>query len=196
MLCECEVYELTQNKGICDGDSGSWVIDSSTFELYGHLVATDMFGGGYVIPMSDVFNDIKRNLDARSVELPDTVDVLHARTVAQEKTAAANTRTSAAVGLDDPRMSPDESEDDGGDDEFLSLFSIQELPPTSILTQRTLPDSGYMPLPTTPPRPAETRSFTSPQDSKHRSNGDTDKPGIDSPITPERGSLLRRFRRS
>ncbi|KAI5917053.1 hypothetical protein F4810DRAFT_94876 [Camillea tinctor] len=70
--------------GICDGDSGSWVVDSRSFEVYGQLVASDIFGSGYVIPMVDIFGDIKSKLGARSVELPSYLDILHARTVAKE----------------------------------------------------------------------------------------------------------------
>ncbi|KAH7121744.1 hypothetical protein B0J13DRAFT_648496 [Dactylonectria estremocensis] len=50
--------------GICDGDSGSWVVDAETLELYGHLVASDIFNSGYVMPVSDVFSDIKQQLGA------------------------------------------------------------------------------------------------------------------------------------
>ncbi|KAH8898846.1 hypothetical protein GQ53DRAFT_836861 [Thozetella sp. PMI_491] len=67
---------------ICDGDSGSWVVDCLTFELYGYLVASDVFNGGYVMPITRVFQDIKQHLGATSVELPSTVDILHARTMA------------------------------------------------------------------------------------------------------------------
>ncbi len=64
-----------RSNGICDNDSGSWVIDCETFELYGHLVASDMFDGGYVIPMADISDDIKRQLYASGVELPSVVDI-------------------------------------------------------------------------------------------------------------------------
>lgn len=37
-----------------------------------------MFGGGYVIPLKDVFEDIKRRLGALAVELPDVIDIIHA----------------------------------------------------------------------------------------------------------------------
>ncbi|KAK7430684.1 hypothetical protein QQZ08_002728 [Neonectria magnoliae] len=65
--------------GICEGDSGSWVVDADTFELYGHLVASDMFDSGYVIPFSGVSDDIKREFRAQSVTLPSMVDIFCAR---------------------------------------------------------------------------------------------------------------------
>jgi hypothetical protein len=52
------------------GSSGAWVIDEETHELYGHIVASDIFGRGYVVPSDDVFQDIKAQLAAKSITLP------------------------------------------------------------------------------------------------------------------------------
>ncbi|KAH8683965.1 hypothetical protein BGZ61DRAFT_534649 [Ilyonectria robusta] len=67
-----DAYTITieDENGICDGDSGSWVVDSETFELYGHLVASDIFNSGYVIPIAQVLDNIKEQLGASSVGLP------------------------------------------------------------------------------------------------------------------------------
>ncbi|KAI0096062.1 hypothetical protein GGR51DRAFT_544376 [Nemania sp. FL0031] len=61
--------------GIYDGDSGSWVVDMEHCEVYGQLVASDRRGVGYVVPMVDIFNDIKSQLGALSVELPLPEDI-------------------------------------------------------------------------------------------------------------------------
>lgn len=45
-------------------------------ELYGHLVATGFFEEGIVVPMKDVFEDIKDQFSAISVTLPSDVDML------------------------------------------------------------------------------------------------------------------------
>ncbi|KAK4041535.1 hypothetical protein C8A01DRAFT_14731 [Parachaetomium inaequale] len=58
-----------QMDAIRDGDSGSWVVNESTLEVIGHIVATDELGDAYVIPLADVFEDIKRRFHAKSVEL-------------------------------------------------------------------------------------------------------------------------------
>ncbi|QPC77962.1 hypothetical protein HYE68_008714 [Fusarium pseudograminearum] len=50
--------EHSQNGDIVPGDSGSWVVDASTMEVYGHLVATDMLSSSYVIPLVDIIEDI------------------------------------------------------------------------------------------------------------------------------------------
>jgi hypothetical protein len=52
------------------GDSGAWVVDYLTGELYGHLVASDVFGVAYVIPINDIFQDIQRRLSLEGVKLP------------------------------------------------------------------------------------------------------------------------------
>ncbi|KAI0189563.1 hypothetical protein EV127DRAFT_105173 [Xylaria flabelliformis] len=69
---------MSEGQGILDGNSGSWVVDATHFEVYGQLVASDVFGSGYVIPMTDILSDVKLRLGAQSVELPSLVDILQA----------------------------------------------------------------------------------------------------------------------
>ncbi|KAK4062831.1 uncharacterized protein Triagg1_9701 [Trichoderma aggressivum f. europaeum] len=59
---------------VCIGDSGSWVIDPLTYEVFGHIVATDMLGDAYVIPLQSIFEDIRAWHDAQSVNLPTAPD--------------------------------------------------------------------------------------------------------------------------
>lgn len=49
------------------GDCGSWVVDSHTHEVYGHVVASDAFGEAYVIPMKNTFRCIEKQLSAQRV---------------------------------------------------------------------------------------------------------------------------------
>lgn len=44
-------------------------MNESTLEVIGHIVASDPLGDAYVIPLMDVFADIKVRLGAKSVEL-------------------------------------------------------------------------------------------------------------------------------
>ncbi|KAL3608797.1 hypothetical protein FPOAC2_03807 [Fusarium poae] len=53
------IVELSNSTDIVEGDSGSWVVDASTLEVYGHIVATDMLSCCYVIPLVDIIEDIK-----------------------------------------------------------------------------------------------------------------------------------------
>jgi len=57
------------------GDSGAWVVDHLSGELYGHLVASDAFGIGYVVPIQDVFQDIKLRLSLEAVKLPEPKNI-------------------------------------------------------------------------------------------------------------------------
>ncbi|CAD6575078.1 MAG: hypothetical protein ASARMPRED_007045 [Alectoria sarmentosa] len=53
-----------------DGDCGSWIVDQSTGELFGMLVATcEAVSEAYILPMKDVFTDIEK-VSGRSVKLP------------------------------------------------------------------------------------------------------------------------------
>lgn len=43
--------------------------------VYGHVVASDVFGRGYVVPICDSFEDIKNRLSAQSVSLPSAAEL-------------------------------------------------------------------------------------------------------------------------
>ncbi|KAH8599530.1 hypothetical protein B0O99DRAFT_495741, partial [Bisporella sp. PMI_857] len=53
-------YLLTfdNGQGESKGDSGAWVTDNETHEVYGHVVASEAFGRAHIIPMNDIFGDI------------------------------------------------------------------------------------------------------------------------------------------
>ncbi|XHG03929.1 hypothetical protein AWENTII_007214 [Aspergillus wentii] len=54
-----KIYLLRLNSHINSGDSGSWVVDESSGELYGHIVAGDAgTDTAYIISAIDVFEDI------------------------------------------------------------------------------------------------------------------------------------------
>lgn len=73
-----EIYNVSMSDGsVLDaGDCGSWVVDSVTHEVYGHVVASDAFGDAYVIPLDNTFRDIKQQLAADQVCLPTESEVL------------------------------------------------------------------------------------------------------------------------
>ena len=73
-----EVYNVSMSDGsvIDAGDCGSWVVDSVTHEVYGHVVASDAFGDAYVIPLDNTFRDIRQRLAADQVCLPTEREVL------------------------------------------------------------------------------------------------------------------------
>ncbi|KAK4227468.1 hypothetical protein QBC38DRAFT_526714, partial [Podospora fimiseda] len=67
-----DAYILKLSGGfIGQGDLGSWVVDTTTYEVFGHVVAKDALGDGIVIPMWDILRDIKSHLRGSDVvELP------------------------------------------------------------------------------------------------------------------------------
>ncbi|KAI1839559.1 hypothetical protein JX266_014231 [Neoarthrinium moseri] len=71
---------------IVDGDSGSWVVNETTFEVLGHLVATDRLGGAYIMPLEDTLSEIKDHLQAKSVELASPIDIVNSATSKTTKT--------------------------------------------------------------------------------------------------------------
>lgn len=82
--------------GIIHGDSGAWVVNDSSLEVHGHIVAGDAFGEVYVVPLWDTFDDIKREMNAMSVSLATSVDVLcHASDIVEK-----NARSSEKAGKD------------------------------------------------------------------------------------------------
>ncbi|TGJ79188.1 hypothetical protein E0Z10_g9578 [Xylaria hypoxylon] len=87
---------MNDGPGIRDGDSGSWVIDASRFEVYGQLVASDMFGSGYAIPMTDILSDIKSQLGAQAVELPNCIDILHATNMEDKACSAKSSNENSS----------------------------------------------------------------------------------------------------
>ena len=59
------------------GDSGAWVADATTGDVYGVLVAgSAIMQEGYVIPACDIIDDIRRSTKARELRVPTMNDVL------------------------------------------------------------------------------------------------------------------------
>ncbi|KAH8672453.1 hypothetical protein BGZ61DRAFT_537085 [Ilyonectria robusta] len=75
-----DVYTLSLDTGsVSSGDSGSWVIDPVRGKIYGHIIATDMLGEVYVIPLESIFEDIRRYYQANSVQISSLSDFVTKR---------------------------------------------------------------------------------------------------------------------
>lgn len=68
------------------GDCGSWVVEPSTCEVYGHVVASDAMGDTYVVPLNATLRDMEEKLGA-AVYLPTEADI-HTWLVQRAKAAA------------------------------------------------------------------------------------------------------------
>ena len=76
------------------GDCGSWVVDESTCEVYGHVVASDAMGDTYVVPLNATLRDMEEKL-AAAVFLPTEADIhtwlaQHAKTAGQTAVPTAS----------------------------------------------------------------------------------------------------------
>lgn len=70
------VWSVEVEESLSSGDSGSWVVDAETGDVYGMIVAgSTALREEYVIPAVDVGQDICRVLRADSVRLPSIQDV-------------------------------------------------------------------------------------------------------------------------
>lgn len=73
------------------GDCGSWVVNPSTCEVYGHVVASDAMGDTYVVPLDATLRDMEERLEA-AVFLPTEADI-HLWLAQHAKSAAKQTST-------------------------------------------------------------------------------------------------------
>jgi hypothetical protein len=92
---------LITSTALKPGDSGAWVVDDITDEVYGQVVASDVFGGAYVVPINDIFEDIKVRLSLETVGLP----LGHATFESGPDIAAHSVGTLAGSVYDQPRLS-------------------------------------------------------------------------------------------
>ncbi|KAH7141926.1 hypothetical protein EDB81DRAFT_884982 [Dactylonectria macrodidyma] len=49
------------------GDSGSWVVNEKTAEVYGHIIAVDALGEVHVMPIQSILRNIQRHFGALEV---------------------------------------------------------------------------------------------------------------------------------
>lgn len=62
---------------VSHGTSGAWVVESTTLRILGHVVATDITGDAYVLPMGDILDDICSDLGAQKVTVASELDFQH-----------------------------------------------------------------------------------------------------------------------
>ncbi|CZR66090.1 uncharacterized protein PAC_15991 [Phialocephala subalpina] len=66
---------LSNYRELQEGDCGAWVVDNQTYELYGYVVASGIFGEAYVLPLESSFKNVKDQLGAQDVYLPEAFEV-------------------------------------------------------------------------------------------------------------------------
>ena len=101
--------------GLTSGDCGSWVVDPSTHEVYGHVVASDTMGDSYVVPLNATLRDMEEKLGA-AVSLPteEYVDkwlLQHAEAVVEQDIAPAKSKKKKVM-FSNPEMDRSEVQRD------------------------------------------------------------------------------------
>ncbi|KAF2094403.1 hypothetical protein NA57DRAFT_60447 [Rhizodiscina lignyota] len=78
------------HQALLPGDSGSWIVDATDGRVYGHLIAVDAFGDGYVVPLEDSLQDMANQLGAVSASLVTSEDLSDAASRDYRLTILAN----------------------------------------------------------------------------------------------------------
>lgn len=83
------VWSVEVEESLSSGDSGSWVVDATTGDVYGMIVAgSTALHEEYVIPAVEIGQDICRVMRANTIRLPSYEDVMAAHT--EERSARPN----------------------------------------------------------------------------------------------------------
>ncbi|KAF6838626.1 hypothetical protein CPLU01_02427 [Colletotrichum plurivorum] len=83
------------NGELLPGDSGAWVVDAEKGKLYGHVIAVDVLGEVYVLPIADTFRQIRGVFAADVVSLPTSSEVVECRIKWRSEISMASLQTSA-----------------------------------------------------------------------------------------------------
>ena len=132
------------------GDCGSWIVDEATNEVYGHVVASDIFGEVYVTPIKETLKQVEEVLGADSVSLPTRSEVaawidVHTAHVAIDSRALA-TRLDSDTSpheLTGSRVLQEDISCIASDSAYGSNDSSPSQPPDYSGAQNFASDSGY-----------------------------------------------------
>ena len=108
------VWSIQLEESLSPGDSGSWVVDATSGDVYGVIIAGSTgLREEYLVPAVDIGQDIRRVMRADVVRLPNWQDAVGARTNGSSTTREKGL-TSSDVGID---WDSDESLEDATLDE-------------------------------------------------------------------------------
>ncbi|KAF5633393.1 RNA-binding protein [Fusarium sp. NRRL 52700] len=66
----CLFSGLNSDQGLEPGECGSIVVDQITFDIYGHVIGSNIIGDVFVVPLSDTLEQIRVAFNATTVTLP------------------------------------------------------------------------------------------------------------------------------
>ena len=132
------VWSVELEESLSSGDSGSWVVDAITGDVYGMIVAgSSGLREEYVIPAVDIGHDIRRVMRADTVRLPSFQDVMTAHT--EERSAKPNfALTDDSMGWETDDSDEGLEEALGQDEEVRPLVDISALTNLTVLTNIAL----------------------------------------------------------
>lgn len=142
------VWSVEIEETLSSGDSGSWVVDATTGDVYGMIVAgSTALHEEYVIPAVEIGQDICRVMRADRVRLPSYQDVMTAHT--EEISARPNLAlTDASMGWesDDSDESLDEEALDKDEERFLLSEVLKHSSVETETIVKVIKDAGIRPL--------------------------------------------------
>ncbi|KAF5574775.1 RNA-binding protein [Fusarium subglutinans] len=66
----CLFGGLNSDQGLEPGECGSIIVDRTTFDIYGHVIGSNIIGDVFVVPLSDSIEQIRAAFNATTVTLP------------------------------------------------------------------------------------------------------------------------------
>ena len=125
------VWSVVLEESLSSGDSGSWVVDATTGDVYGMIVAGNTgLREEYIIPAMEIGQDICRVMRANTVRLPSIEDVMTAHT--EERSARPNLAlTDESMGWESDDSEEAFDEDPLGKDEEVRFLVGTTEPPAA-----------------------------------------------------------------
>lgn len=84
--------------GLEPGECGSIIVDQATFDIYGHVVGSNIIGDIFVVPLSDTIEQVRVAFNATTVTLPSQNLILPSYSISQDTIA-----TQAGLSTIEPR---------------------------------------------------------------------------------------------
>ncbi|CZR43541.1 uncharacterized protein FPRO_07542 [Fusarium proliferatum ET1] len=78
---------LNSDQGLEPGECGSIIIDQATFDIYGHVVGSNIIGDIFVVPLSDTIEQVRVAFNATTVILPSQNLILPSYNISEDTIA-------------------------------------------------------------------------------------------------------------
>ncbi|KAG4273761.1 hypothetical protein FPRO04_01402 [Fusarium proliferatum] len=96
--CKAWKMILDSDQGLEPGECGSIIVDQATFDIYGHVVGSNIIGDIFVVPLSDTIEQVRFAFNATTVILPSQNLILPSYSISKDTIA-----TQAGLSTIEPR---------------------------------------------------------------------------------------------